>query len=141
MRAHVPEPLRYQPFELLLAFMCLVSGTSTLLGAPNERSAVVRVLPEWFLHSWALVLVLGGLALICGASSAVQLDGRVIIRRIACYRFGLRLLGAASLIYGATLFIAAGLAAFTVAPIVLAFSLACYVRHADITARSKVLNE
>lgn len=141
MRLRIPESIRYQPFELLLAVMCLISSVSTLLGAPSDRSALYRLLPFWFVQTWALTLLIGSLALICGASSAVDLNGRIVIRRVPCYRFGLRLLGAGSLVYGATLFLAAGVAALTVGPIIFALSAACYIRHADITKRSRTRAE
>lgn len=112
----VPRPTALEPFKLLLAFMCVVSGIPLALhgAAPTTVQAA---LPPWLVLLWGCELALGGLLTLGGT-----LGGAWWIERT-----GLAFLGAASTVYGLILLFTAWPAGALVASIILGLGVACYV--------------
>lgn len=136
----IPEGLRLQPFEIFSGILCAFSGFSILIGASSSRG-LERLLPGWYTILWGVTLLLGGLALSWGAASARRIEGKLIVRQVAFYRAGLRLLGATTLIYAVVLILAFGLLAFVPASLSAMFSIACYLRGQEMAHRMRPPDE
>jgi hypothetical protein len=105
---HLPDGLLAHPAEWFIAFLCAMSGISTLLGLTSPE-AVERVLPTPVYALWGICLVAGSAAYACGLSSIrFTATGTYVVTRVSCYRLGLRLLATASLVFAASILIVSG---------------------------------
>lgn len=61
----LPPRLRFfaEPFEVWMSAACLVTGSAAALGKTRPQS-LANQLPPWFMHTWGVLLCLGGLATI-----------------------------------------------------------------------------
>lgn len=128
----LPAGVLHRPFEWFTAVLCVLSGASIVTGA-GESSSVERLLYQPLYYAWGGSLLLGGLALVCGLSSIRRAarDRRrdaYEVRRVACYKLGLRLLGRASAVYVVAVLVTAGLGGVVAATMTLAFAGTCAVR-------------
>lgn len=123
----LPAGVIARPAEWFLALLCILSGSVQLASLGQSRSVMTLLGPVFYV-GWCVSLVIGGLAMTCGLSSYRRAVTGWYIRRVPCYRFGLRLLGLASLTYGIAVLIAGGLNAAVAAASTLALSGMCAVR-------------
>lgn len=95
---HLSPGVVARPFEWFFAALCLTSAATTSLRlAAGEASPPLPHAAAWF---WVACLVVGALGMMCGLTSIrVTATGMHVVTRVPCYRFGLRLLLAASVVY------------------------------------------
>lgn len=119
---HWPEPIVFNPFELFLGGLCVLSGLPFLLSVTPEPGSLEALLPRWLVLVWGIELVAGGGSTIIG----------ILASRKSIYRFGMTLLGPAATCYAIAIITAVGAAGLIIAAITLAFGLACMVRWATL---------
>lgn len=123
-----PEPIIFNPFEIFLGGLCVVSGLPFLLNFTPKPGSLEALLPEWLVIAWGTQLVLGGLATLFG----------ILADREDTYRFGMTLLGPAAIIYAVGIVAASGAPGLVAAAITLAFGLACIVRWAVLWVHREI---
>lgn len=114
---YIPRSILQSPFELLLAFMCVTSGTTYVLGNV-PASAIDRYLPSYLVRGWGMCLAFGGTLLIYGI-----LKGSPLVQRA-----GLSLLAPTSFVYSIMLIVFVGLPSIFSASIITAFAIACLLK-------------
>lgn len=127
--AHLPAGVIARPAEWFLAVLLTLSGITTVTGL-SEPPSVEKLLWHPVYYGWGACLLLGGIAMISGLSSAQWIGGtdRYVITRVAIYTLGLRLLGLTSLAYTCAILAAGGWNGIPLACITLAFSAMCGIR-------------
>jgi hypothetical protein len=113
--------------EWFVAITCLFGGIGIVAGLATPQS-VAALLPHPIYLAWGGALILGGLGMMCGLSSYRRALGGWVIERTPCYRLGLRMLGLASGLYTAALFIFGGWNGTPAAMFISSFALTCGVR-------------
>jgi hypothetical protein len=131
--AHLPDPLLARPFEFFVAFLCVLSGATSLFEV-SESEAVASTLEPWVSRAWSAALLLGGTALMAGLISIrMTATGMHVVTRVPAYRLGLRLLLVASLVYAGSLLHYIG-PTFEVVPLI-AFAGMCGIRLVTLGGR------
>lgn len=97
---HLPFGLLARPGEWFITAVCAISGVTIVTGVGTINS-VNDSLPRPIYYVWGVALLIGSFALACGLASITRLpntnDYRV--KRMACYRLGLRLLSRGAFLY------------------------------------------
>lgn len=129
----LPAGLLVRPTEWFLALLCTLSG-ATILASIGRAPAVEATVWTPVYYGWGGALVLGGVSLLCGVTS-ISHHGEhgYVIRRLPCYKLGLRLLGYASLLYAAALVLANGWNSIVASAITLTFAATMGVRLLTVT--------
>jgi hypothetical protein len=126
--SHTPLPLLLHPFEVFLAFLCVISGLPMLLQVTPRPNSLEALLPAWLVFTWGVILVSGGLLTLVGT-----------VRRSEPWeRSGVGVLGFASVAYSIAIFLAVGVGGSVAGAIVLAFGLACWFRYLTLTEAKRV---
>lgn len=127
--AHLPAGVIARPAEWFLAVLLTLSGLTIVSGLSEPQSVVALLWPAVY-YAWGGCLLVGGVAMISGLSSAHWVNGmdRYVITRIAVYALGLRLLGIAALAHGTAILVAAGWNGLLAACITFSFAAMCGVR-------------
>lgn len=100
---HLPDPLLARPFEFFVAFLCVLSGATSLTEVSESESLTDALDPAVY-RAWGLALFTGGAALLAGLTSVrMTATGMHVVTRVPVYRLGLRLLLIASLVYSGAL--------------------------------------
>lgn len=84
----IPRPLLQQPFEILFAFLCVISGGPYVVGHPPSQTLRV-VLPTALVYTWGIFLFIGGVIYLFGIG----------YRNHLVQRAGLSLLGPTAIVY------------------------------------------
>jgi hypothetical protein len=125
---HLPAGVVARPMEWFVAILCLLSGTAMIAGV-SEPAAAERQLSQFTFHTWALTLIVGGLAMGSGLSSIKWTTfPSYVLTRVPEYRFGLRLLWIGCFVWSIVLLANSGLNAMLSAGFALVFSFLCGVR-------------
>lgn len=133
---HLPAGLLFHPAEWFLAFLCILSGTLTLLTNNVESASIKEGLPEPAQDLWGVMLVVGGVALLIGVHSIKRVGSYYAATNVPIYRLGLRLLGASTAVYCGCLVGFAGLGGLVASVVPAAFSAMCAVRLLSLGGRS-----
>lgn len=128
MKRLVRVALLEDPFEVLIAGLCVVSGVPLLLFGPSvSPGSVGHLLPTWLMYAWSAALFTGG---------SSTLIGKVGQRWSSMYarveQAGMALLAAAAVIYAIALVtIAHRTGANTIPSVAIytAFAGACVIRY------------
>lgn len=126
---HLPASIIARPGEWFIAMILGLSGIA-IITRTSRPQAPQRILPQWAYNTWAAVLIVGCLMLICGLTSIHWVKAPVLYEmvRTACFKFGLRLLGIGASTYAVAALLYAGwngLFAFCLAAM---FSGFCFIR-------------
>lgn len=128
---YLPAGVRAQPIDSFMVMLALPAGTAGLFGPASSKS-LETLLPFYAVKLWAIMLILGSLAWLCGISG-VQLVGDVmILTRISCFRLGLHLLSGSSLVYASSILFVGGWNGVLAAWPLLGFSLATFLKAVDL---------
>lgn len=121
-------------FEILIAWLCLVSGVPMLLDRAQPNS-VISLLPEWLVRLWGINLALGGLLILLGYG-AWRHRSRTFAHGelgLGIEQAGLCLLGSGTLVFGIIIVMVAGWAGMLPAGTYLVFTAACLFRYIEIS--------
>lgn len=125
----LPAGLLLHPFEWFVSVLCMFVGVTTIF-KQVESTALESALPEGLYRTWGVILIIGGFALLVGVMS-IKSNGtkQYVIRRVAAYKLGLRLLGISTIVYIACLMWWGGFSvAATPSVLPLAFVLTCGIK-------------
>lgn len=95
---HLPGGLLSRPDEWLVAALCVLSGIASLAGQAASDS-VDQLLPGPLLRAWGACLLIGAVCLYVGLFTIKRVPNGYMIRHVATYLLGQRLLMWGSLIY------------------------------------------
>lgn len=123
----VPTPIVGNPFEVLVAAACVLSGLPHLIRG-SAPGSLDRALPHGFVRLWGVELVVGGLLILVG----------LVTRRMRVERAGLHLLGLAALAYAVALAAATRSSGSVAAGLTAATGLAALARATVLTAAIRV---
>ena len=115
------------PAEFFLVILCGLSGVPYAIGVSRPHS-LTALLPDVFVRGWGFALTFGALALMCGLTSVRYEHGREVVRRVPCYKLGLRLLAGAGTIYAIAIITVAGIGAAAAVAAVFLFVGYCLIR-------------
>lgn len=127
---YIPKSLLREPFDILLAVMCLFSGIPYLLGAP-PAAAIDRQLPEFLFRAWGGCLTLGGILVLVGIFFGLTL----------LQRAGLSLLAPTAIMYAIVLLIYIKLPAIFSASLLLGFAGACLLKDYTIKIATQSISK
>lgn len=128
-------------FEILIAWLCLVSGVPMMIGHAQPNS-VIALLPEWLVRVWGINLALGGLLILLGYG-AWRHRARTVVHGelgLSVEQAGLCLLGSGTLVFGVIIILVAGWAGTLPAGTYLVFTAACLFRYVEINDIKRGLN-
>jgi len=126
----LPKSILQQPFELLLAFMCCLSGTTYVLGNV-PAAAIDRNLPNVLIRAWGLSLMLGGFLVIFGIARTQPI----------LQRAGYSLLAPTSIVYAILLIVYVGLPSVFSVLIIIGFASACLIRDYMVKMSTKAIRQ
>jgi hypothetical protein len=86
----LPPAVIEHPFEIFLAFLCMVAGIPLLLAGPESTpNSIDDLLPVWLVYAWAVALIAGGVCVLLGK----------FLHWLHVERAGMALLAAGSFVY------------------------------------------
>ena len=127
----LPPWVRKQPISVMAAVFGIPAGVTSLFGQARS-AALAELLPWWAGKMWALCLAAGCAAWLAGLSSTRQINGQLVVERLALLLLGLRLLSMAAAVYGAALIITSGWAGLLAAWPLMVLALGLTVHLLDL---------
>lgn len=132
---YLPAGVVARPMEWFLAILCTLSGVALLLNFSQPQAAENQLRPFTY-YSWAVTLIIGGVAMMSGLSSIRWVSFPMYeLRRVAEYQFGLRLLWLGTAVWAGVLLKNSGLDALLSASFAALFSFFCAVRLLTVGSR------
>lgn len=129
------------PFEVLITVLCLIVGLPMALGVLPPPTSLVRTLPEWSIRCWGSLLSLGGITTLVGLLLSHATQKRRFIEGLYIEGAGMAILGSGALVFGLTIFVAAGWHAMFSVLVYLVMAVSCFFRYRTTRHTVKKMKE
>lgn len=130
----LPVWVQAQPLDCMFALLGILPGIASLAGVASSK-ALETLLPWWAVRLWAVILLVGCVCWLAGASSVRERDGQLVATRLPAYLLGLHLLSLACLVFGTAIIVIGGWAGLLAAYPLLVGAAGLYIRRVGLSRR------
>lgn len=117
------------PFEVFITILCLMAGLPMALGILPPPTSLVRTLPVWAIRCWGSLLSLGGITTLTGLFLSHATKKRRFVEGLYIESAGMAILGSGALVFGLTIFVAAGWHAMFSVLVYFVMAASCFFRY------------
>lgn len=130
----LPVWVQAQPLDCMFALLGILPGLASLAGVASSRALDV-LLPWWAVRLWAVILLVGCVCWLAGASSVRERGGQLVASRLPAFLLGLHLLSLACLVYGVAIVVIGGWGGLLASYPLLTSAAGLYIRRVGLSRR------
>lgn len=129
------------PFEVLIVFLCILSGTPMAFGAVPSPNSLLVSLPHWAVRGWGALLAVGGLMTYIGLVMSHIVAKRRFIEGLYVEAGGLLLIGSGSLVFSMSIMAVNGWNSIFSISVYIVLAASCFFRYRTLRRTIRKMRE